>query len=106
MNTSKSVYLLLPQFHRHLKNEPAGISYLKSYMEKEGFSCEIDTGFLFGASCSDYVNRIKSKNPFLVGISVNSESEIESAIALAKRIKELQISSPIVAGGACCNYPV
>jgi len=94
------------------KNQPLGLMYIASYLEKFGHEVKIiDT--VVDSSKKNYIKTLKRFNPEIVGISSVTPS-IYSAWETAKLIKEI-LGVPIFLGGdhvtflpeeslSCCDY--
>ncbi|MGC8727631.1 MAG: B12-binding domain-containing radical SAM protein [Elusimicrobiales bacterium] len=78
--------------------QPLSISYIASFLIKNGYSVKIIDNDIENLSPIDLETRIKNFNPISVGITV-STSSTNTAIEIAKIVKRINGEIKVIAGG-------
>ncbi len=80
---------------------PLGLLYIAASLEKEGHKAEIIDFFMDKLAEEKMIKSLKSVDA--VGISAHTQ-ELENAVSISKKIKELEPNVPIIIGGPHCLY--
>jgi len=76
------------------------VCMLLSYLKSLGFYPETDDGFIRGESCETVAERVVSRRPRAIGLSINAEREISEGLKLVQALRQKGYKGPIIAGGA------
>lgn len=90
------VVLIQPKYSGHVLHPPLGLGYIASFLQREGHIVNIIDANL-GLSHTKIIDKIKQIEPGLIGISVMTDTFIETKKVVA-RIKS-EINVPVVLGG-------
>ncbi len=83
--------------------EPIGLEYVAASLLQAGHEAEIQDAWCDGASVDDVEARVRSYAPDVVGITATSVL-VPNAWEVARRVKRISSSIPVVMGGAHAIY--
>lgn len=86
--------------------EPNGISYICSYLRKDGYNVRIIEPSVNGDSCESVISEIIELNPRVLGLSISQDKDVYHSKLIIDKIKEKKVNCRIVIGGHSASIAI